>query len=147
MATAIQTRTRLNKSTRPEQKASNSAYRAQLNAKFSFNQLAKAFGANHVVRELVLLMAVTSPAIPHWLVGDTPSRRQINWSLRFERRRRSAPRKVLLHSGKLICFPESADSFFEKEPTKYRSPDVGGWCRYEAFHARPLASASRLAQA
>src|SRR5438132_8405368 len=84
MATAIQTRTRLNKSTRPEQKASNSAYRAQLNAKFSFNQLAKAFGANHVVRELVLLMAVTSPAIPHWLVGDTPSRRQINSSLRFE---------------------------------------------------------------
>ena len=60
---------------------------------------------------------------------------------------RSSPRKVLLRWSKPICLREGADSFFEKKPTKCRSPDVEGWCRYEAFDAGTLASACRLAQA
>jgi len=40
---------------------------------------------------------------------------------------RSLARKILHHPAKLICLPESADSFLEKEPQEHRSPEIGGW--------------------
>jgi hypothetical protein len=38
-----------------------------------------------------------------------------------------ARQKILIHPAKLICLPDSADSFFEKEPEECRSPGIREW--------------------